>query len=423
MKKILFVLVLLCLEKALHAQTPRTPYIYTIKADSVKITNTCDTAELIIENHSQTVPGFLFNKGRGRTEFRRISQFNDTTVVIGGDTVHLGRGYKNFANADLTFDGDHIHNGAFHSVNLTDFSNIGFKSNSDDGTQSSEMTMNSYQGYTLNVNNATDPDRVRAGYASMGPEDFFSGVSTTTPDISQNAGLSMGDSRVYLGTARSDLNTGYWASAGVEIGVLTDYDPVEVDLFSKDGTMRLYTTNEDTHTQVMTNFNRGISWSNSVVDYYKGNSSILQTYNEFQFVVNSAKNATLRFMLPKLPVSTNSQDSVLVITDSGLVKKQAQSSLTPALNINQAEIVDVTAAVDAVTKLPHLYSFAGHSVTLPPAASYAGKKIYIWNQNYSTNLWTFAASITLPDGTTSNAIPNQSTMELLSDGNVWVKWK
>src|SRR3954463_15357757 len=131
MKRILFILILLCLEKSLHAQ-----YVYTIKADSVKITNTCDTAELIIENHTQTVPGFLFNKGRGRTEFRRISQFDDTTVVIGGDTVHLGRGSKNFANADLIYDGNHVHNGAFHSMNLTDFSKIGFKTNSTTGTQS-----------------------------------------------------------------------------------------------------------------------------------------------------------------------------------------------------------------------------------------------------------------------------------------------
>ena len=59
MKRMLFFLVLLCLEKALHAQ-----YVYTIKADSVKITNTCDTAELIIENHTQNVCGFLFNKER-----------------------------------------------------------------------------------------------------------------------------------------------------------------------------------------------------------------------------------------------------------------------------------------------------------------------------------------------------------------------
>jgi hypothetical protein len=66
MKKLLSLLILLCLEKTLHAQ-----YIYTIKAGSVKITNSCDTAELIIENHTQDVCGFLFNKCKGRTEFRR----------------------------------------------------------------------------------------------------------------------------------------------------------------------------------------------------------------------------------------------------------------------------------------------------------------------------------------------------------------
>jgi len=82
MKKLIFLLILLCIEKAMQAQ-----YIYTIKADSVKITNSCDTAELIIENHTQTVPGFLFNKGRGRTEFRRVVKLNDSTLVLGGDTL------------------------------------------------------------------------------------------------------------------------------------------------------------------------------------------------------------------------------------------------------------------------------------------------------------------------------------------------
>jgi hypothetical protein len=75
----------MCLEKSLHAQ-----YIYTIKADSVKITNTCDTAELIIENHTQNVSGFLFNKGRGRTEFRRgLLKINDSIYIVGGDTLRM----------------------------------------------------------------------------------------------------------------------------------------------------------------------------------------------------------------------------------------------------------------------------------------------------------------------------------------------
>ena len=85
MKKLLSLLVLVCLEKALHAQ-----YIYTIKADSVKITNSCDTAELIIENHTQDVCGFLFNKGKGRTEFRRgLIKINDSIYASGCDTLRL----------------------------------------------------------------------------------------------------------------------------------------------------------------------------------------------------------------------------------------------------------------------------------------------------------------------------------------------
>lgn len=85
MKRMLFFLVLLSLEKSLHAQ-----YIYTIKADSVKITNSCDTAELIIENHTQNVCGFLFNKGRGRTEFRRgMVKISDSIYVVGCDTLKL----------------------------------------------------------------------------------------------------------------------------------------------------------------------------------------------------------------------------------------------------------------------------------------------------------------------------------------------
>jgi len=89
MKKLLLLLALLCIEKAIHAQT-RPPYIYTIKADSVLITNSCDTAELILENHTQNVPGFLFNKGRGRTEFRRaLQKINDSIYLVGNDTLKL----------------------------------------------------------------------------------------------------------------------------------------------------------------------------------------------------------------------------------------------------------------------------------------------------------------------------------------------
>ena len=78
----------LLLALILASASGRAQYVYTINADSVKITNHCDTAELIIENHTQNVPGFLYNKGRGRTEFRKaLQKLNATTYLIGGDTL------------------------------------------------------------------------------------------------------------------------------------------------------------------------------------------------------------------------------------------------------------------------------------------------------------------------------------------------
>jgi acetyl esterase/lipase len=58
--------------------------IYPIKADSVRIYNTKDTAELILENHTQKVKGFLYNKGRGRTEFRQLqfSTVGDSALAL-----------------------------------------------------------------------------------------------------------------------------------------------------------------------------------------------------------------------------------------------------------------------------------------------------------------------------------------------------
>ncbi len=61
----------------------------TIQADSVLLTN-CDSTELILENHTQNIPGFLYNTGRGRTIFRRpLVKLNDTLNLIGPDTLKL----------------------------------------------------------------------------------------------------------------------------------------------------------------------------------------------------------------------------------------------------------------------------------------------------------------------------------------------
>ncbi|MBO9204505.1 MULTISPECIES: hypothetical protein [Niastella] len=426
MRKILFVLVLLCVEKMAHAQTPRTPYIYSIKADSVKITNTCDTAELIIENHTQTVPGFLYNKGLGRTEFRRITQFDDTSVVVGGDTIHLGRGYKNFANADLTYDDNHLHKGAFHSMNLTDFSKIGFKTNNVDGTVSAALNMDPSKGSWI-WNNTSDPDLIRNNTLNLNSGQIRGLVTSTTPYTSKVGQMWLNPGGFILNEYVTDLTTGNWKEVGLSTNV-DDYDLLSLDLHSNGGTINLVSDNIENSTQTGIYLNKGESVITSCWNIGIGShTTLVQSNDGFSFVRNNEEiGLNLGFKIPGLPISTNSQDSVLVISaNDGQVKKQAQSALTPALAINTVDIVDITASVDALTKLPNLQSHPGHTVTLPPAASYTGKKIYIWNQNAnsSSNSWTFASPVTLPDNTTSNVIPNKTTIELLSDGEVWIRWK
>src|ERR1700722_13519166 len=81
-------LLLLCLVSQVRAQTP-AKRVWTITADSVKITD-CDSSELIIENHTRNVRGFLFNTGNGRTIFQRgAQQLGSGMYLIGADTLHL----------------------------------------------------------------------------------------------------------------------------------------------------------------------------------------------------------------------------------------------------------------------------------------------------------------------------------------------
>lgn len=67
--------------------------VYQIRADSVRIYSGCDTAELIIENRTKDTLGFLYNKGNGRTEFRKLrlqAVGSNAIAITGQDTLQLG---------------------------------------------------------------------------------------------------------------------------------------------------------------------------------------------------------------------------------------------------------------------------------------------------------------------------------------------
>jgi hypothetical protein len=68
-------------------------HIYKIKTDSLLVTNDSCNAELNLENSTRNVNGFLYNKGNGRTEFRKaLVQLPDGRYLIGGDTLNVKSG-------------------------------------------------------------------------------------------------------------------------------------------------------------------------------------------------------------------------------------------------------------------------------------------------------------------------------------------
>lgn len=85
MKKLTFLLIIFS-----GGFTAQAQFVYKIKADSVLITNDSCTAELNLENSTKNVLGFLYNKGKGRTEFRKgLIKFGDSLFTLGTDTVNL----------------------------------------------------------------------------------------------------------------------------------------------------------------------------------------------------------------------------------------------------------------------------------------------------------------------------------------------
>ncbi len=180
MRVITLSLVLLLAGNLLHVQ-----YVYTINADSVKITNHCDTAEPFSENHTQTIPGFLYNKGRGRTEFRRaLQKINDSTYLIGVDTLLVA---DPNAEKHMVFT-----NGLTRNVNTitNDLSTgvSGGQSLTGSTYDSTGITYNATTGagapgsdhvFTVGTNGALEALRIRNnGQLTVGPTDFYQRIAS-----------------------------------------------------------------------------------------------------------------------------------------------------------------------------------------------------------------------------------------------------
>ncbi|HVU56935.1 MAG TPA: hypothetical protein VHD83_17860 [Puia sp.] len=70
---------MLILSTSLSVKAKQT---YTITADSTKLTG-YDSNELVIENYTKNVLGYLYNTGNERTIFKKpLTNVNDTTYVV-----------------------------------------------------------------------------------------------------------------------------------------------------------------------------------------------------------------------------------------------------------------------------------------------------------------------------------------------------
>lgn len=396
MKKFLFLFTLLCVEKALQAQT--RPYIYTIKADSVLITNSCDTAELIIENHTQNVPGFLFNKGRGRTEFRRAQMLGDSTILLGGDTLTV-RG-RNFANADLTLTGDRYHNGAFRNLNMSNFNSMNLKSNSESGNALSEIAMDPYSGFRLSVhdeNLITPGDMTIANgaihyFGADGTFDQYNpnyvdflvspaGFSLFTMDNSKgvNGQVSYYDdgitgNRLQIAAKGSIVDIGSVAGVG-------------------DNTVSSLFYNGDS---IVTSGKLGLI----LTSVYK------QTHNQFIF---SNAHAVNDFRIVGLPASSSATDSILVADNNGQVKKRPQIATRKSATVTGSGY-SVPSDIDVVFVN---YTAGQATITLP--AGTIDREITIKNLN-TTN----SVILSGLDTSESNAISTRGAITVKYTGSSWV---
>jgi len=390
MKRILFILVLICLANTLQAQQP---YIYTIKADSVKITNTCDTAELIIENHTQNVPGFLFNKGRGRTEFRRIAQLNDTSVVVGGDTIHLGRGNKNFANADLTLTGNRIHNGANHSMGLSNFSYIDLMTGNYDGNHYAEMLVDSNRGlevWAYNADNMPVPSRFFVG-KTLNFESY--------PINSAGHGLFHVEPDNFFLASEGSYGTGY-------IDFNSNENSTKMEFGVMNGNLSFGSGENNANKRIGMDFYKADSFRVVSQIGIHQSATFKQTVDQFLF-----RNyyGTTDFRLIGLPSSSNTADSMLVVDNNGQVKKRSQSPTRKSATVTGASYT-VPTDVDVVFVN---YTAGQATITLPTGT--LDREITIKNL-HTTN----TVIISGLDTSESNSVATRGAITVKYTGSAWV---
>jgi hypothetical protein len=349
-------LLLLCLGSQLRAQTP-AKRVYTITADSVKITN-CDSSELIIENHTQNVPGFLFNTGRGRTIFQRgAQQIAPNAYLVGADTIYtaanswlLGGNSPDTVGVFGTFTYqpvDFYVNGGF-AARLSTRGNLLLGTTVDNGHGNlvstgdilvNEETVgagggsnpsNSVLGYDALVNNVTGWGNVALGYLSSATcSSAYGNTAMGGYSLYENA---TGGSNVAVGYA-----AGFFCQGNGNVYIGNQAGGADT------GNNKLFIANSDAGALLYGDFSSNqLQVNASTVPY----TTFLSSSN---FIVNGDTFLSDSLILNTVATGTNT-DSILVISSGHAVHKVAQSSIGGAFN----GILNSSLAVKDTVKAGHL---------------------------------------------------------------------
>lgn len=102
--------------------------------DTVKIMKQNGTCELYVINKTKDSLGLLTNVGGGLTRFIKPKMLNDSSIIIGLDTIIIrgASGGQNIANTSLTADGDYVQNWNRHQLIIDTTTDVRIYSNAPD---------------------------------------------------------------------------------------------------------------------------------------------------------------------------------------------------------------------------------------------------------------------------------------------------
>ncbi|MBO9151156.1 hypothetical protein ACFOTA_02985 [Chitinophaga sp. GCM10012297] len=399
-------------------------HVYQIRADSVRIYNVCDTAELIIENRTRGISGFLFNKGNGRTEFRqlRLETIGDNKLAISGqDTIDIS---TIAAGIDTIFRaGDSIRyqkNGRQHAVyapqtggsgspggldGQVQFNNAGAFGGSD-----SFKWDNSNQTLNLGASGSMESGKINGAGESLRLQ-----KSGTDRIVVDNTATTISNASVLTLASTSSL----WATAEFELSAAVGFNgfnvsTTEAKMYAGGGYLSIPTTPWGWEVPVLMGESQLDVLSNGIVNvralsdaYISGSTVKIQNYMGDDLLVALENQVTIGSIFPEA-TKINLLVKGSTTTESAIYEHTALPATATSYEI---------LATDHVVKLTSPNPGGANNLTLPDPSQAEGRILKIYAAGGAS--WTTNYSIEVPaSATTTSTLAGLKTIQVI--GGAWV---